>query len=323
METRAHHILIGAFVLLTMIGGVLFGLWVAKVNLDAEFTEYDVIFNETVTGLSKGAAVNFNGIQVGEVRRLSLDQIDPSRVLARVRVDGGTPVKTDTSARLTYTGITGVAIIELVAGQDLSAPELLPPADAEVAQILAKPSALQKIMSDGGDVLVRVNLALERITNLLSTENVARVDSALLHLESISAQLDADKAELGRALRSADQVFTDLSGAARSVERLSAQASSSFTQVDRLLGDELAPAAGELRQTLTHLREISARVDGLLQRNEAALEHVSQQGLPTLSGTLEELRTLSSTLNRIASKLDSAPADYLLQRDRPREYQRK
>jgi phospholipid/cholesterol/gamma-HCH transport system substrate-binding protein len=323
METRAHHVLIGAFVLLTLIGCVLFALWVAKVNLDAEFTEYDVIFKETVTGLNKGAAVNFNGIQVGEVRRLSLDRADPSQVHARVRLDGGTPVNTDTSARLTYTGITGVAVIELVAGEQPGAPELLPADDQEVAQILAKPSALQKIMNDGGDVLVRVNDALERITTVLSEQNIARVSSALEHLESITEQLDADKADLGSAVRSAEAVFTDLSKAATAVDKLASQAGDTVKMADQMLRDDLKPAATDLRQTLQSLRDATARVDGLLSRNEGSLDQLSQQGLPVLAVALDELRRLSSTLNRIASRLETTPADYLLQRDRPREYKSK
>ncbi len=193
METKAHHILIGAFVLLTLIGGLVFALWVARVSLDDEFDEYDVVFTETVTGLTKGALVNFNGIQVGEVRRLSLDRDDAAKVLARVRVDAGTPVKSDTTARLTYTGLTGVAIIELVAGTP-GAPPLLPAEDAEVAVIVAVPSALQKLMTDGGDVLTRVNQAMVRVGEILSEDNARRVTDTLSHIESITAQVDRDKA---------------------------------------------------------------------------------------------------------------------------------
>lgn len=323
METRAHHILIGAFVLLTLIGAVVFGLWVAKVSLDAEFAEYDVVFNETVTGLSRGAAVNFNGIQVGEVRRLSLDRDNPAQVQARIRVDSATPIKTDTTARLTYTGLTGVAIIELVAGETPGAPPLLPPEGAEVARIQAKQSALQKIMSDGGDVLVRVNEALERVSTMLSEDNIQRVSNALVHLEAVTAQMDQDKTTLGDALRGATQVFADVGDAAKSVEQLGSEARSTFAQANRLLNEDVAPATADLRQTLASLREAAGRVDQLLDRNEPSLDQLSQQGLPTLTGTLEELRTLSATLNRIAIRLETAPADYLLQRDRPREYRAK
>lgn len=319
METKAHHILIGAFVLLALVGGLLFGLWVAKINLDAEFAEYNVVFTETVTGLSKGAAVNFNGIQVGEVRRLSLDKVNAKRVLARVRLDASTPIRRATTARLTYTGLTGVAIIELVAG-DQQSPLLVANADGEFPEIVALPSAFQKIMEDGGDVLVRFNEALTRVTEVLSVKNTERMSLTLEHIESIAAQIDADKAELGSALRRADQAFADLSAASAAFQKLADQGGGTLDRAARMLDTEIGPAATDLRETLAALRGISARIDALLQRNGAQIEQLAQQGVPGLTTTLEELRSLAASLNKIAARVDSGPADYLLQRDRPREY---
>ena len=42
--------------------------------------------------------------------------------------------------------------------------------------------------------------------------------------------------------------------------------------------------------------------------------------MPELTATLEELRQLAASMNRISTRLETAPTDYLLQRDRPREY---
>lgn len=319
METKAHHILIGAFVLLTLIGGLVFALWVARVSLDDEFDEYDVVFTETVTGLTKGALVNFNGIQVGEVRRLSLDRNDAAKVLARVRVDAGTPVKTDTSARLTYTGLTGVAIIELVAGTP-DAPPLLPAEDAEVAVIVAVPSAIQKFMTDGGDVLTRINETMIRIGEILSEENARRLTETLAHIESIMAQVDDDKAALGEALRRADQAFADLSAASTAFQQLASQGGATMTRVDQLLAQDFGPATSDLKQTLASLKEVAARVESLLGRNQGQINQLAQQGVPNLNAALEDLRVLAASLQRVSERLEAAPADYLLQRDRPREY---
>lgn len=321
METKAHHVLIGAFVLLTLIGGLVFALWIARVSLDAEFDEYDVVFNETVTGLTKGAAVNFNGIQVGEVRRLSLDRDNAARVLARIRVGSDTPIKTDTTARLTYTGLTGVAIIELVAGK----PDALPlvAADGEFAVIQALPSAFQKIMNDGGDVLVRFNEALSRVTEVLSVENTERISNTLAHIEAVSAQIDSDKASLGAALRQADVAFADIRTAAADFDAFVDKADGTLAKVDQLMQDDVGPAAADLKRTLASLREIGARIDTLLARNGAQIDQLAQKGLPGLTATLEDLRAVAQSLNRITEKLDAGPAAYLLQRDRPREYKPK
>ena len=55
METRAHHVLIGLFSVLVVVGAMLFGLWLAKASMDSTFKDYEVVFNEAVSGLSKGS----------------------------------------------------------------------------------------------------------------------------------------------------------------------------------------------------------------------------------------------------------------------------
>lgn len=55
-----------------------------------------MVFNEAVSGLSKGSSVQYSGIKVGDVVSLRLDPQDPRRVLARIRLAGDTPVKEDT-----------------------------------------------------------------------------------------------------------------------------------------------------------------------------------------------------------------------------------
>ena len=105
METRAHHVLIGLFSVLIVVGAMLFGLWLAKASMDSTFKDYEVVFNEAVSGLSKGSSVQYNGIKVGDVIELRLDDKDPRRVLARIRLAAGTPVKVDTKAKLALTGV--------------------------------------------------------------------------------------------------------------------------------------------------------------------------------------------------------------------------
>ena len=114
METRAHNILIGAIVLAAIAAMGLVILFFSQ-NRN-EFDEYDVVFRERVSGLSVGSLVRFNGIQKGPVESLIIPEDNPSIVIARVRVDKDTPVKTDTKAELELVGFTGLAIIQFVGG---------------------------------------------------------------------------------------------------------------------------------------------------------------------------------------------------------------
>ena len=62
METRAHHVLIGLFTVITVGAALLFGLWLGKSTIDREFSYFEVLFNEEVSGLTPGSAVEYSGI---------------------------------------------------------------------------------------------------------------------------------------------------------------------------------------------------------------------------------------------------------------------
>src|SRR5688572_8987530 len=116
METKANYVLIGAFVLLAAGALALFTLWIAGNPLNRSYSDYDVIFNGPVNGLSEGGEVRFNGIKVGEVTTLRLDRDDPNNVIAHIRVEAQTPVRSDSVAQLNFMGITGVTFIQILAG---------------------------------------------------------------------------------------------------------------------------------------------------------------------------------------------------------------
>jgi phospholipid/cholesterol/gamma-HCH transport system substrate-binding protein len=115
METRAHHVLIGLFTVLVVAGAMLFGLWLAKSSVDDTFKDYEVVFNEAVSGLSKGSSCSTAGSR-SATWSAAPGPKDPRRVLARIRLGGDTPVKEDTQAKLALTGVTGTSIIQLSGG---------------------------------------------------------------------------------------------------------------------------------------------------------------------------------------------------------------
>src|SRR5208282_5509431 len=99
METRANFVLIGAFTLAVIAGGFLFVLWVSGLTRISEEKTYEVIFTGSVSGLSRGSAVLFNGLRVGEVTQIDIVVADPGRVRVLTNVAGRVPIRKDTKAR--------------------------------------------------------------------------------------------------------------------------------------------------------------------------------------------------------------------------------
>ena len=79
-----------------------------------------IVFEGSASGLRKGGSVNFDGVQIGVIKSLKLD--NPRKIVALVMVDNGAPIRKDTVVGVEFQGLTGVAAISLTGGAAAAAP---------------------------------------------------------------------------------------------------------------------------------------------------------------------------------------------------------
>jgi phospholipid/cholesterol/gamma-HCH transport system substrate-binding protein len=313
METRARHVLIGAFVLLVAALMLLSLLWAGKHSLEREFDHYDVYFREAVTGLAKGSPVQFSGIQVGEVRELRLSRVHADRVIARIRVTGGTPVKTDTQAKLGYLGLTGVAFIQLTGGTTEAAP-LLPREGRSIAVIRAEPSDLARLFESGADIVTTVNDVLNRVATILSDDNAEKISQAIDDLNRLTTAIGAESGSIQTILRegavASGELAETLRGVRATVERL-----------EGTVGTAESIMKNEVTEAMAALRNASVQVEALLGDNRGAIDQFAQEGLVELGQVLTELRALLQSVQGLSRRLEQNPSGFLLGRDQPEEFE--
>jgi len=310
METRAHHVLIGLFTVLVVLFGLGFGVWLAKAHSDQEWNYYDIVFNEAVTGLSRGGAVQYNGIRLGDVMQLKLDPEDPRRVLARIRVEGDTPLRKDTHAKLALTGVTGVAIVQLSGGSPGS--PLLVGHDGEVPIIVADPSPFARLLSNGEDLITNITQAAARASELLSKENVQRIGMTLDHLEkttSVIADEREDIRSLIKQLGTATQQANDTLAESRALMR----------NANGLVEGQGKATLESAQRAMGSLEHSMASIDRLLNDNADALNG-GAASLGDLGPALRELRDTLGSLRSITRRLDENPSGYLFGREKTKEF---
>lgn len=312
METRAHHILIGLFAVLVAAAAVFFALWLGKVDSDRKFNLYDVVFEESVTGLSRGGAVQFNGIKVGEVLDLRLDPKDPRRVLARIRVDSQAPVRRDTHARLILTGVTGISVIRLTSGSKLDSPPLVPTEQQPVPVIVADPSPFNKLLADSGDIIVNVNETLVQVRKIFSDENVANLNRTLRNLEQSTQAVAAQRDEISQALQ-------ELARASAQANAAMASATQVANSTNQLLNEQGKQTLDSARQSMVALEHSLTTVDKLLSENRGQIDS-GMRGLADLGPAIAEMRATLTSLRQITRRLEDRPADFLLGREPTREF---
>ena len=145
-------------------------------------TYYQVRFEGPVSGLQTGAPVQFNGIRVGEVTNLGLDPGDPSKVVAKIGIASGVPVKADTKVDINVPGLTGTPEISLRGGT----------ASAHAQGSETNPPVLVADAAAGQDVMQAARSALQRLNKILS-DNSGRIDGILAGLEHFVGGTGAEK----------------------------------------------------------------------------------------------------------------------------------
>ncbi len=305
METKANYVLIGAFTIAVTLFLLLFGLWAAKYSSDRSWQHYRVVFNEPVTGLTEGSVVQYNGIAVGTVEELSLAPQDPRRVIARIQVEAAAPVKVDTRAKLSVTGLTGSTFIQLTGGSP-EAPRLLPTERGGIPVIQAEASALQNIADTA-------NRLVARLDQVLSDDNVRRIAQTLENIEGMTGAIADQREDLAAIVINAREVSEQLKVTVDTTQR-------AVASVDRELVQKLPGLVSDLEGALGKLDSAAGGADTILSENRQAINSFANDGLAQLGPTLGELRTLIRDLRRISDRLDDNPAQYLLGRDAPKEF---
>ncbi|HEY0230647.1 MAG TPA: MlaD family protein [Dokdonella sp.] len=311
METRAHHVLIGAFTIGVFLLALVFVLWMSKSSVDRKFNEYEIDFTEAVTGLSTGGLVQYNGIKVGEVIRLHLAADDPRKVVAIVRLDANAPVRQDTRAKLGLQGVTGLAFIQLSGGAPGS-PPLLPSNEHPIPVIPSEESALSKLLASGSDVVTSVNDMLLRLNQILSDENVKRISSTLEHVDQLSGSLSDQRGDLSVTLK-------QLADATGELKHTLATLDTMANTTNALVRDDMRGVLQQTQKALESVGKVAGSTGALVDENRGAIDRFTSQDLRQIGPTVLELRETLRSLKQLSDKLGTSDS-LLLGRDQPKEF---
>ena len=118
MNNKVNYTLVGSLVFIGITLMLVFTYWLLKPSSEQEVRKYNIYFNESVLGLNIDAPVKYRGISVGKVTHLKINPNNSEQVEVLVTILKTTPIKTDTVARLTAQGITGLSYINLSMGSN-------------------------------------------------------------------------------------------------------------------------------------------------------------------------------------------------------------
>lgn len=324
METRANHLLIGAFVLAMAAGLFGFVVWLAKVDVDRELDRYYVYLEGSVTGLSTAGEVRYNGIPVGSVTEIIIDPDDPRRVRVTIEVAGTTPVREDTIASLELQGITGVSYINLTGG-DPESPKLRRKEGEALAVIASRPSRFEAIFASAPDALEAFVVLVNRAALFFDEDNRQATAAILADLSTLSGTLASRSQDLGRILDDIEGTSGEMQEAAVTVSRVAAEvealirnidatlavARGTLAGADELMENDLRGLVTDSRTALRSVAGTSDELEAMIAENREAFRAFSSEGLFEFSRLVIEARFLVGSLSRLAERLETDPAQFL------------
>jgi phospholipid/cholesterol/gamma-HCH transport system substrate-binding protein len=310
METRANYVLIGAFTLAAVVGAFLFIMWIAGYGTPGGRSAYQVVFKGSVSGLSVGANVLFNGLKVGEVTHLTFSRSDPHQVVADINVTSDAPIDRNTKARLETQGLTGSAAVAL-----LGSPNPGPPLTGENGRlpvIYAEQSLqLQDIIDNVAAVSVRATSVLDDADKLL-TDNSEPIHSAITNLDVFSKALADNAPGVNDALKSVGEIGKQIGPLATRLQTLSDDADRLVQSID----------TEKVRAIVDNIQSLSAkgnsavdRADKLLADNADSIHSTLQNAdafaktlannAPNVDATLKNLADISKTIQPVVAQIQS------------------
>jgi phospholipid/cholesterol/gamma-HCH transport system substrate-binding protein len=224
METRARYAVIGAFVLVVILGAFGFVYWLQNTGGLGERATYRIEFDQPVSGLTAGSAVLFNGLQVGAIQSLGLDPVDPSRLIATISVDPSTPIHADTKIEISFQGLTGSPAI-LLHGGSASSPRLTA-ANGKIP-VLVAPGDIGKNLSDSArDTLAHLDQVI--------AENSKPLHSAITGISTFADMLGRNSKRIEAMLGGLEKMLGVGGGAKEAAKVYDLAAATSFPS----LGDK-------------------------------------------------------------------------------------
>ncbi|TDJ14087.1 MAG: MCE family protein [Gammaproteobacteria bacterium] len=299
MEERTSYLVVGVFVLAAAVVTVGFTVWIAGGRNADSMTNYTVMFDRDISGLTLGSPVRYLGVDVGEVVTIDLTTNQSTRVSVEVTVAAATPIHEGTYGSLAYQGITGVAFINLAADQG-EFPPLAPETDGEYPVIPTRDVGLAALFAQSGDITAELGMLLSQANNLLGEDNQISLTRTLANVELLSDTLVGERELLAALPQRLVTTLDDLQDMMAQVRDLMDQAQ-----------PDLLAATEQLNQATANVAQLTDRVDRWFQANEESLDSFVAAGLGELPGLVADTRGALRELDKFLTDARADPSQFI------------
>lgn len=316
METRANYVIVGIFTLVAILAAFGFVYWTAAIGERGETVMVRVRIPGSASGLGRGSFVLFNGVKVGDVRRVYIDVENPSVAIADAEIDRLTPITRSTQADIGLAGLTGQANIELK-GANRNEPKLLDEAEAEdrIAEITANPSAVTNLLQTAQDIFSRADKVLSELEGFTTdvrgpltqtvqnaqkfsdalANNADAIDKFLSSVSGLSEELQGVSGKLDGTIKAAEGLLNSIDQ--DRVKQIVTNIDD-FTKNLNRSGEKFDDVIEGVDKAVASINEFAQRTQTTLAKVDGVLDSVDPKDVRE---ALANIRTASENANKAAA----------------------
>ena len=318
MVTRAQKIRLGIFIIASLvILLMLIGFFTVQRFLKEEDIYYVAYEDVSVSGIEVGSPVKYLGIKVGAIRDISIDPNNVNRIVVKLALKPGTPIKVDAQADITTIGITGLKTIEIRGGSNdakfLAKDSFIPAGSSLTEDITGKAEVIaekvEKILNNLQEFTEPANL--HKITSMV--EKISKTaDKANVAFVKIDTMLTENRSDVRTTVLTARQISNRFDSTSILLQQM-------VTKVNNIVhGDTLNQILGSTRDIAQKLQETNLK--GLIEQMSEVVKQTNQllvnidrdldrssqdfaQSMELLKSTLQNLNEASRMINNDPSVL--------------------
>ncbi len=302
METRAHYVAVGAFVLTMITLAFAAVLWLGRAELTTQYVKYDIYFKGPVTGLSIGSVVEYSGVPVGKVSEIRLDPANLEQIRVTVDIDTGVAIKEDARAAVETNILSGVSFVQIVGGTQ-DAPPLQAQAGQRYPVIRSHRSRLASVTAQAPQLLEKLNETADHLNELLDEKNRRALTETIDNVRVFSAGLAERNQDIAELAANAKTAAHTLSSLLDNVDQ-------SYSGPDGL-GNRMATAIADFDRVAKNLSDTNRQLQLALQDVRPGIRTFSQQTLGDVGALVGEARQLIAGVSRLVAEIERDPSRVL------------
>ncbi len=302
METRANHLLIGSFVIVLIIACVNFAFWMQKGGVDNRTKDYVIYFTGSVGGLTRASQVLFNGIRIGRVHEVQIDEKDTRRVKVIVRINERAPIRVNSQAQLVQQPLTGISGVHITPGS-IDEPLISTAKSGDLTEISAAPIVSQSLTDGVPELILNANYVMKRLNNLIAN-NEDSIRNVVKNTEEFSKALADKKGDISDIIDDAKSLTSSLKATAAKID-------GAVDKVSGFFGSEGDSVLDDARAAAMSLKTMAENLEKSLGNGPQEVVTAAKRSLKEFELFARDGRKAAQSLDRVLEKMDQNPQSFI------------